>query len=211
MNQKESLLIINEIRNNYLSMKIDDPVQMAKTWARRLQRHDYQDVRKAVEVYLDSDNAEYPPSVHKIKKILESNFEDVINPYDAFDLLQDALTNGDLFDNWQSLPDSIKRVIKSPADLRKLATMKEEVFITSYKNSFIREYQDKNKRKTAVGDFKSVEVTEDMIDRDEFKKAEIRVKNGTYLTDRDWEYMNFYGGFKQYKECKGRPIRLEEE
>ena len=92
-----------------------------------------------------------------------------------------------------------------------LGVNKEEVFITSYKNSFIREYQDKNKRKTAVGDFKSVEVTEDMIDRDEFKKAEIRVKNGTYLTDRDWEYMNFYGGFKQYKECKGRPIRLEEE
>lgn len=210
MNLKETAQILSKIKEYYSTARYDDITAVAKTWYKHFNRIDFQDVANALEIYVETSDNDFPPTIGKLKKIIEGEKDDVLSAYDAFDMLLEAI-KGDYFQEWKNLPESIKRVISEPRQIKVLAEMSPEKLYTSYKNQFVREYTDKNRRKTTVEEFKSTEVTEDMIDRDEFKKAEIRVKNGTYLTDRDWEYMNYYGGFKRYKECKGQPIRLKED
>lgn len=207
MNLKETTELIIAIKEYYPHAKIEDATKVAKRWYKHFNRLDYQDVANALEVYIESEDSEYPPTISKLKKLAEDGKDEILSAYDAFDLVLEALS-GDWYDGWKDLPDSVKRVIKSPADLKRLSMMNQETLITSYKNQFVREYSDKNRRKTPVGDYEPRVITEDMIDRDEFKKNEIKVKNGTYLTEYDWEWCNWYGGSKYVKECKGQPINL---
>lgn len=207
MNLKETIQLINDMRNYYPYIKIEDVTATAKTWYKHFNRLDYQDVANALEAYVESEQGKNPPSIHDLKELAKGSVEEVISAYDAFDLVIEAF-KGDYYDNWKDFPDSIKRVLKSPRDLQRLSVMNQETLYTSYKNQFIREYTDKNRRKTPVGEHERKEITEDMIDRDQFEKAAIRVKNGTYLTEYDWEYFHWYGGNKVFKECKGQPIIL---
>lgn len=207
MNLKETMQLISDMKDYYPYIKIDDINRTAKAWYKHFNKIDYQDVANALEVYVESDNGDHPPTIHQLKELAKESVDEVLSAYDAFDLVLEAL-NGDWYDGWKDLPDSVKRVIKSPANLKRLSMMNQETLITSYKNQFVREYSDKNRRKTPVGDYEPRVITEDMIDRDEFKKAAIKVKNGTYLTEYDWEWCNWYGGSKYVKECKGQPINL---
>lgn len=207
MNLKETAQILATYKDHYPYVKFDDINRTAKTWQKTFNRIDYQDVANALENYVNSEEGKRPPSAPELKRLAKDSTDEVISAYDAFDLVLEALS-GDWYDGWKDLPDSVKRVIKSPADLKRLSMMNQETLITSYKNQFVREYSDKNRRKTPVGDYEPRTITEDMIDRDEFKKNEIKVKNGTYLTEYDWEWCNWYGGSKYVKECKGQPINL---
>lgn len=116
-------------------------------WYRLLQDLDYKDAADALGKHLST--SVYPPTIADIRMNIQ---QEELNGEAAWNLVYKAVGNSIYFaeDEFNNLPDLIKKVIISPGHLREMALMPTDTVNSVEKSHFLRIYETEKKKAKEV-------------------------------------------------------------
>ena len=116
-------------------------------WYRLLQDLDYKDAADALGKHLST--SVYPPTIADIRMNIQ---QEELNGEAAWSLVYKAVGNSIYFaeDEFNNLPDLIKKVIINPGHLREMALMPTDTVNSVEKSHFLRIYETEKKRAKEV-------------------------------------------------------------
>lgn len=140
---------------NYTGQEIDN---MVSAWVRVMMDVDYKTADRGLTVYLRSDTKGFPPSPGQIiecMRLLEP--DNSMNEMEAWSLVERAVRNSGYAstEEFNKLPQIIRRVIRSPTRLKEWSQMDMADFQTVEQSNFMRSYRaelerEKNNAKVPV-------------------------------------------------------------
>lgn len=167
MNRKELLGIFAILEANYepqFAKRTDLNKQaMVNLWAEHFLDKDYKLVMAAVNAYISTDTTGFVPNVGQINEHIRNlTQQEQMSEQEAWGYVAKALRNSSYNsrDEFERLPEPIKRVVGSPSQLREWAMMDIETVQSVVASNFQRSYRAISKkeemRQTLPGSVKAL-------------------------------------------------------
>ena len=140
MSRDETKLILMSIMASYPNWKPMSFEATVNTWYMMLSDYEYTDISAALKAYILTDAKGFAPSIGQlIDKITSASSE--LTPIEAWSLVYGRMQNSIYHaeENFNSLPDIIKRVVGSAEVLRQWA-MTDSDSVTVIQANFVRAY-----------------------------------------------------------------------
>ena len=131
----------------YKDMKDEEMDGVIEIWAEMFKDCDYRLVSLAVKELINS--YEYPPTIATIKnKMYELTNTNDTSPTELWDKLLTAIRNGTYGAEveFEKLPDIVKEFVKSPSQLREMASMDSDVIHSVVKGQFLKQIENLKER-----------------------------------------------------------------
>ena len=131
---------------NYRPGNMEDTV---KTWEAMLSDYTYEQVFTALKAYILSDEKGFPPSIGQIvAKIHMPEEINEIGDMQAWHLVYKAICDSAYHaeKRFDELPETIRRAVASPANLREWGQMEIETVNSVIQSQFLRSYRAEVKR-----------------------------------------------------------------
>ena len=131
---------------NYRPGNMEDTV---KTWEAMLSDYTYEQVFPALKAYILSDNRGFPPSIGQIvAKIHMPEEMNEIGDMQAWHMVYLAICDSAYHaeERFCELPETIRRAVGSPANLREWGQMETETVNSVIQSQFLRSYRAEVKR-----------------------------------------------------------------
>ena len=135
--------------NFYRDMSNEDALQIVNLWMDMFQDESYELVAAAVKTLIATDVKGYPPHIGAVKeKIRFFTEEQAMTEAEAWSIVSKALSNGfyGAKEEFEKLPDRIKRLVGSPNQLREWAMMDSETVQSVVASNFQRSYKVRSKQ-----------------------------------------------------------------
>lgn len=145
--KKDIVKILTVIKEFYPGQIKDadakEPIMRANIWYRYLKDYETQDINRAVDAY-NRSGKEFAPNPGMIIQIIKKSKSSTMTVYEAWDQLSHAVSNSlnNAGEEFNKLPEPVKRIVGSPGQLKQLAMMDLNEFNTFYKNQFKKEYRE---------------------------------------------------------------------
>lgn len=124
--------------------------KVLKVWGSVLKGYDDEQVKKAVEAYIVSDTSGFAPTPGQIVGMVRSISEpEGMTETQAWSYVYKALSNS-LYgykEEFEKLPDNVKRVVGNPEQLREWATMDLKDVSSVVSSNFMRSYRAAEKER----------------------------------------------------------------
>lgn len=140
MTRDETKLILMAIMASYPNWKPMSFEATVNTWSMMLSGYEYADISTALKAYILTDAKGFAPSIGQlIDKITAASSE--LTPIEAWSLVYGRIQNSIYHaeENFNSLPDTVKRVVGSSEVLRQWA-MTDSDSVTVIQANFVRAY-----------------------------------------------------------------------
>lgn len=152
MNAKEAAQIIAIMQANYPDSfrgQSDKAVNARiRLWARMFEADSYDDVSAAVMMHMAADTGRFMPPVGVIKDSLAKlRCPEEMTEQEAWACVSRALRNGlyGAAEEFQRLPEAVRRMVGSPAQLREWAMMDTDTLNSVVASNFQRSYRARAK------------------------------------------------------------------
>ncbi|MBR1677302.1 MAG: hypothetical protein IJ706_08345 [Clostridia bacterium] len=138
--------------NSFQKYTSKDLENMIAAWSSVMEDYTYEQASTGLKVYLSSDTKGFPPSpgqvIDCITKIITPPQED-LTVDEAWGYVLKAVSNSgyNAAEEYEKLPDIVKKVVVSPANLRNWGLMNSDEFHTVEKSHFYRSYRTALERK----------------------------------------------------------------
>lgn len=144
MTRNETKEVVMAIYNLFPNWKPSDLSFTVDTWNVFLSEYDKKEVQVALATYVKSNTSGFAPSVGQIIQLLPSVIkkeESLLNEAEAWSLVRKAIRKSSYYaeEEYQKLPEAIKKAIGSPSNLRVLACNEdynEEVESSNFKRAY---------------------------------------------------------------------------
>lgn len=144
MTRNETKEVVMAIYNLFPNWKPSDLSFTVDTWNVFLAEYDKKEVQVALATYVKSNISGFAPSVGQLIQLLPSVIkkeESLLNEAEAWSLVRKAIRKSSYYaeEEYQKLPEVIKKAIGSPSNLRVLACNEdynEEVESSNFKRSY---------------------------------------------------------------------------
>ena len=137
----------------YRGLTKDEYKNMVILWTDLFADFDYQRVKAGVQAYLANDKNGFPPSPGQvIAMIRTAETNNDIGGLEAWALVRKAVQNSYYHadEEYERLPEAVKKAVGSSANLRAMAMMDIATFESVEQSHFIRTYNAVVMRKNAV-------------------------------------------------------------
>lgn len=146
MTEREMTSIFKILKAAYPNAlkQVDDPKLMITLWCRMFQDNTASEVANATAAYIATDTSGFMPSIGAIKKlIIEGRASGMLTEEEAWSLIRKAASRGyyEAGEQFDALPDELKRFVGSPSQLRAWAEMAESEFETVVASNFRKSYR----------------------------------------------------------------------
>lgn len=153
MTYDETLKVFAVLKANYSNFfknlsRIDAEAQVA-LWAEMFADTPYEMVGMAVKTYIATDVEGYPPNVGRIKReLMKLTEKEQMTEQEAVSLIIKATRNGNYGadEEFEKLPQTLKRLVGHPSQLRIWASMDESEIQTVVASNLMRSYRAIAKR-----------------------------------------------------------------
>lgn len=125
MIRDEAKKILMSIQAAYPNYKPPDKSVAVDTWLCMLEAYTYEHINAALKAYILSDTSGFPPSIGQIIEKLNLIFSPPeLNEMEAWGIVKKAISRSTYYaeEEFEKLPDILKRSIASPGQLREWAT-----------------------------------------------------------------------------------------
>lgn len=144
MTRNETKEVVMAIYNLFPNWKPSDLSFTVDTWNVFLAEYDKKEVQVALATYVKSNTSGFAPSVGQLIQLLPSVIkkeESLLNEAEAWSLVRKAIRKSGYYaeEEYQKLPEAIKKAIGSPSNLRVLACNEdynEEVESSNFKRVY---------------------------------------------------------------------------
>ena len=144
MTRNETKEVVMAIYNLFPNWKPSDLSFTVDTWNVFLAEYDKKEVQVALATYVKSNTSGFAPSVGQLIQLLPSLIkkeESLLNEAEAWSLVRKAIRKSSYYaeEEFQKLPEAIKKAIGSPSNLRVLACTEdynEEVESSNFKRAY---------------------------------------------------------------------------
>lgn len=144
MTRNETKEVVMAIYNLFPNWKPSDLSFTVDTWNVFLAEYDKKEVQVALATYVKSNTSGFAPSVGQLIQLLPSLIkkeESLLNEAEAWSLVRKAIRKSSYYaeEEFQKLPEAIKKAIGSPSNLRVLACNEdynEEVESSNFKRAY---------------------------------------------------------------------------
>lgn len=144
MTRNETKEVVMAIYNLFPNWKPSDLSFTVDTWNVFLSEYDKKEVQVALATYVKSNTSGFAPSVGQLIQLLPSVIkkeESLLNEAEAWSLVRKAIRKSSYYaeEEYQKLPEAIKKAIGSPSNLRVLACNEdynEEVESSNFKRAY---------------------------------------------------------------------------
>lgn len=144
MTRNETKEVVMAIYNLFPNWKPSDLSFTVDTWNIFLSEYDKKEVQVALATYVKSNTSGFAPSVGQLIQLLPSVIkkeESLLNEAEAWSLVRKAIRKSSYYaeEEFQKLPEAIKKAIGSPSNLRVLACNEdynEEVESSNFKRAY---------------------------------------------------------------------------
>lgn len=145
MTREEVQRVLMAIQVLYPNFKVDNASKTATIdlWMEMLSDLSYEQVSRAVRSFASTDTKGFAPGVGQIRAIIaEKNITDVIDEGRAWELVYNALQNGNYGadEEYNKLPDDIRRTLGGPGQIRQWAVA-DVTALTVAESNFKRAYR----------------------------------------------------------------------
>lgn len=178
MTRDETKVIIGAMMASYPNYKPADLKMTVDTWTLMLEEYSYSEIQTALRTFISTDTSGFAPSIgqliDQIHTVREMNHEE--NPMSAWDKVMDAIGNATYGANeeFEKLPDIAKQVLRSPSQLRMMAT-NEDFNEDVEKALFMKTYAEMQKKQKQINRMPS-EVKQMIENKNEDKYLSMRVE-----------------------------------
>lgn len=116
--------LLAAIDATFPTFKVDNPTETVKAWYALLKDYDYEQIKAAFKVYINTSGSKYAPSVPElIAMVHKKNEREYLNESEAWDLVYKAICNSNYHarEEFEKLPPIIQKTIGSENVLREMA------------------------------------------------------------------------------------------
>lgn len=155
MNKKETAQIVTVIQvaypNSYKNYDESKMLALITLWNELLSAYDYQTVNVALKSWMVKDTSGFPPApgqiIDEIAKM--TLIEADMSESEAWNMIYKAISNStyNASDEFERLPDVLKPVVGSSANLRSWALMDSEVVQSVVQSNCMRSFRNVQKRR----------------------------------------------------------------
>lgn len=128
----------------YMGMSQDDVEGMLDVWSGLFANYKLSTVMAGLQAFIMADTKGFPPSPGQIVDIIHKTAASGthLTATEAWALVRRAVSNSSYHaeEEFERLPDIVKRAVGSPGNIRELAAVDESEFETVEKSHFIRAY-----------------------------------------------------------------------
>lgn len=149
---------------------------------------DFENVMKGLQFYLCNDTKGFAPSPGQIIESMHKlQPESTMNEMEAWRMVDKAVRNSayNAQEEFNKLPQTIKRVVRTPGTLREWANMDEAEFITVIQSNFMRSFKVEQQKE--VENMKTPEpirpLLEEIENQETPKLEEFKTKKGNVPDD----------------------------
>jgi hypothetical protein len=135
----------------YIGMSKSDLDGIVSLWSSKFADEPYQLVQMAVNALLDT--LQYPPTIADVKgKIRLLTTQDAMSEMEAWGMVRKAIANGNYHSEqeYERLPDALKKVVGSPVMLRQWAMLDISELETVVQSNFMRSYRQVAERQKQI-------------------------------------------------------------
>lgn len=135
--------------NFYKDMAQDDALQTINLWAEMFADEPYELVAAAVKVLIAADEKGFPPHIGAVKKKIRLlSSPRAITESEAWALVAKAIKRSayNAAEEFEKLPDDVKRMVGSPSQLKDWAMMDPEVLQSVVASNFQRSFRVRGKQ-----------------------------------------------------------------
>ena len=145
MNRDETKRIIYIIKTSYPNFNPEDITGAVDIWQMMLDEYSYDQVALALKTYIKTNTSGFAPSIsqivdniHKMSEIGSEKSE-----MEAWEYVRKAVKNSgyNSAQEFEKLPEDIKKVVKSPDALRTWSQTDIQEFETVIQSNFMRSYR----------------------------------------------------------------------
>lgn len=136
----------------YRGLTKEEYKNMVILWTDLFADFDYQRVKAGVQAYLANDKNGFPPSPGQVIAMIRAAGNNDIGGLEAWALVRKAVQNSYYHadEEYERLPEAVKKAVGSSANLRAMAMMDIATFESVEQSHFIRTYNAVLMRKNAV-------------------------------------------------------------
>lgn len=148
MTHNETIAVMSVLKaaypNFYRDMTRKDAESVVNLWEEIFRAEPVQVVAAAVKMHIASDEKGFPPHIGAIKTaVAKLKNLDVVTEQEAWNFVKKALKNSiyGAAEEFEKLPEIVKRLVGSPERLREWAMMEKEVVESVVASNFQRSYR----------------------------------------------------------------------
>jgi len=154
MTREETQKILMTIQAAYPNYKVPDKTVAIDLWMRIFQDMTYEMVNKGLQAYILADKSGFAPAPGQVRWMIKDLAPEAeLNESEAWALVYRALQNANYnaIQEFNALPDDVRRAVGDPIQLKEWATMDEDS-ISVAESNFKRTYRGilDNKRKMSL-------------------------------------------------------------
>lgn len=204
MTRDETIKILMVIQAAYPNFKPPDKTVAVNLWHEMLSDYPYEKVSVAVKAYIRTDRSGFAPGIGAVVDIMQSLFGDQEkSEAEAWELVLKAVGNSgyNAEEEFQKLPEILKRVVGGPQSLREMALSEKfnaSVESSNFKKLYRIEIARENERKKLSPDLQRLikNKSQKISKIQEDKNVGIRKKEPCHapidLMDRARERLGIY-------------------
>lgn len=144
MDREETKKILAVIDNVYPNWHPKDPALITNIWTTIFREYRYEDVGEALRRYMVSDRNGFAPVPGQLIDILCAQIDATDqNELSAWSMVRKAVSNSGYHsaEEFQKLPETVRRAVGSPENLKEWSQMDIEAVETVIQASFLRSYR----------------------------------------------------------------------
>ena len=185
MTQDDIRKLLFTINAAYPNFKVADPEKMIAAWEDLMEDQDPIAIGMALKHFIRTDKSGFAPSVGQLIQgaySLEHDDEE-LTPAEAWDMVYKALCRSNYYaeEEFEKLPNAVKRAVGSPAQLRAWAgdpEFNEGVASSNFRRTFTA-VQEHNKERALMSD----EAKQWLQQQRQQKLLEIQAENDRFLKE----------------------------
>lgn len=141
MTKQEVAKILMTMQVSFPNFRVENKEQTILVWSEMLGDVSAEDANRALAKFIMSDTKGFAPSIGQLRALVFDK-QTALSEGEAWDLVYDALCNGNYHaqEEFNKLPDDVKRAVGGPSTLREWASMDLDG-ITVAESNFKRAYR----------------------------------------------------------------------
>jgi len=148
MDKQETMMVLSVLNTAYPNMRTqDDPMKVVMLWQNRFAVYPYDVVKLAVGAIIDT--SKFPPTIAEVKTVIKKMMSGPqMTEMEAWNLVQRAISNSSYNsqEEFEKLPDSIKRAVGSPENLKSWALLPLDEVNTVIQSNVMRSFRTVQKQ-----------------------------------------------------------------
>ena len=152
MTREECMAIVKNVIGGYPThfrgMSQSQVTDMVNSWYVYLCNHDINDIVLGLQAYVEMEGSAFPPSAPQLIEMYKKcTTPPQMDASDAWNMVRPMIRRGNYYaeEDFQKLPELVKKCIGGPAQIRAWASMPSETIDSVVSSNFLRTYEVKAK------------------------------------------------------------------